>query len=106
MQKVTTRPSKYSYKASQCYLLTKLEPFTKEELGITMNGSLETQTHHEKKHPHSEKLGQKSHGNMIAPAIFVAHLPWKSYIQCQYPVPRVQKLDQRTSYSIKGLSIF
>lgn len=36
MQNITTCLRKHSHKASQSYLLTKLECFTKEELGITV----------------------------------------------------------------------
>lgn len=59
MQKVTTCLRKHSYKATQCYLLTKLELFTKQELGTTANSSPDKQTDHETKHQHPERLGQK-----------------------------------------------
>lgn len=67
---------KRSYKASQCYLPAKLELFTKQELGTTMNGSTDKQIDLETKHQSSERLGQK-HGSTdpinCSPSLEILH---------------------------------
>lgn len=101
MQKVTCLRKHFS-KASQCYLLTKLEPFTKQELGTTVNGSPDKQTDHQAKQ-HSERLGQKRGGTghiCCSPSLAILH----PVLACQPPV--CEGLSTEYRVQLKDLSIY